>query len=293
MFSFIVAAPLIELFYRANVRILLWLNHYAAAHPDLYKLALFLTDKGSDLLVLATLLLLWFWPQSENSRALFGEDTLTTRKKSQPRLHDLWAALTSPNVNDPLVTQHQSRAQVLIFGFGGMVAYVIARLIAFELDINRPFASYWMVKSPGSMQGVFEGLRRLGSFPSDHAAMLAGLAAAMFFWNRRLGWFWTITAVVMSICRVAVGFHYPLDMVVGALIGFICIWLPLTLYSKRGALYRGANEVARAFDLSNAPYCYLLYFLVLLAGLEAIKHFEHLLAFLFALRNAMMHSLGR
>lgn len=288
-----IAAPLIELVYRANVRILLWLNHFFAAHSKFYKLALFLTDRGSDLLVLGTLLLLWFWPRNENQRTIFSDAPLSgTSRKGNP-LREFWLSLTSEDVDKPLLTRQQSRAQVIIFGFGGMVGYVLARLIAFELDINRPFASYWLVRSPRDMEGVFEGLRRLGSFPSDHAAMLAGLATALFFWNRRLGYFWLVTAVVMSVCRVAVGFHYPLDMIGGAIIGFSCIYLPLRAYQRRGAIHRWTNQLADAFELTNAPYCYILYFLVMIAGLEAVKHFEHVLSFLFALRGAFLQSTGR
>ena len=292
-----VATPLIELFYRANVRVLLWLNGYFAAHSSLYKVALFLGDRGADLLVLSALLLLWFWPRNENSRSIFGDAPLSTKRATKldrrAWLRDFLATVTYENENGPLVTRQQSRAQVLIFVLGGLAAFVLVRLLAAEINIARPFASYWPVSAPSDMPYVFDGLRRLASFPGDHAAMLAALAAALFFWNRQLGWLMTGAALVMCLCRVAVGFHYPLDVMAGAFIGFACVWLPLNAYRKGGSWFRGANELARAFDLSNTPYCYILYFLVLLIGVEAMMHFEHLLNIIFAVRGALMHSLGR
>lgn len=286
-----VAAPLFELFYRANVRLLLWLNGYFVAHPALYKVALFWGDRGSDLLVLATLLLLWFWPRNADSRDLFGDASLTGKKPKRAWLRDILTGIAGGNASGPLVTRAQSRAQVLVFALGGIGALILVRLMAYEIGINRPFASYWPVSAPAGMQSVFDSLRRSPSFPADHAALMGGFAAALFFWNRRLGWLFTAAAIVTGLCRVAVGFHYPLDMVAGALIGVVCVWLMLNAYQQRGSLYRGANELARAFDLSNTPYCYLLYFLLLMGTLEALMHFEHLLTFVFSMRGALVQSL--
>ncbi len=293
MFFLYVAAPLVELFYRANVRLLLWLNGYFAAHASLYKLALFLTDRGSDLLMLLTLLLLWFWPRNEHSQALFGDAPLTTKLHQRAWMRDFLASVTHENSSGPIVTRGQSRAQVLILVGSSIVAYLVARFIAYELDVTRPLASYWLSDPPVSLSRVAQSLWRPGSFPGDYAAMIASFAAGLFFWNGRLGWFWTGIAVVLSLCYVAVGFHYPLDMIAGAVIGVACVWLSLTNYQQRGVLYRWGNQVARDFERNNAPYCYILYFLTLLFFLEAMTHFEHLLTFLFAVRGALLQPFGR
>lgn len=50
-------------------------------------------------------------------------------------------------------------------------------------------------------------------FPSDHALLLAALAALANYWNRRLGLvLWTI-ALVVGAARVYLGLHHPIDIV--------------------------------------------------------------------------------
>jgi len=73
-------------------------------------------------------------------------------------------------------------------------------------------------------------------------------------------------------------------MLGGALIGVLFTGVFLSLYQRGGKVYAAANTLARGFDLSNAPYCYLLYFLALLAGLEFAMHFKHVLETIFTLR---------
>ena len=293
MFSFLRDFPLLELFYRADVRLLLGLNHFVAARPTLYALALFLTDKGSEILVLGTFLLLWFGPRDEQdlNRTLFGSADLSRRQAAKKlSLRQRLASALREDEYQPIIARVQSRAQVLLWGTGALIAYVVARLLASLLAVSRPIASYWIIKSPPNMAGTFESLRASGAFPSGHAALIAGFACALFFWNRRLGLLWTALAIILSACRVAVGFHYPMDVLGGAVVGLLCVWPLLLMYRRQGALFRRANDLARAFDFSNAPYCYLLYFLLILAGLEATSHFNHVLQVFFSLGSGLFHA---
>jgi len=64
------------------------------------------------------------------------------------------------------------------------------------------------------------------SFPSDHAAMFCALALSIYFVSRRAG----IAAfcyvfLFIGVPRLYMGFHYPTDIVVGALIGIGIAWL--------------------------------------------------------------------
>ncbi|MDJ0441404.1 phosphatase PAP2 family protein [Rhodococcus qingshengii] len=59
------------------------------------------------------------------------------------------------------------------------------------------------------------------SFPSNHAAVAAAMAAAFFLVDRRLGLVATAAAVIMGFSRVYVGAHYPHDVAVGFLIGAV------------------------------------------------------------------------
>ena len=292
MLLFIAAVPFLEPFSRANLRLLLWLNGYVTWHPALYRLALFLTDRGTDILMLLTFGLLWFWARNQNPHTVFGDAPLVLQKQ-RPWRRSAWAEAISANDHTPILTREQSRAQTIILGVSLIFAFLVARLIAYEINITRPLNSYWPVEAPVSLAGISQSLWQPGSWPSDYAALLFGFCAGLFFWNRRLAWIWVIVALVLALCRVAVGLHYPFDIIVGALIGIACAWFPLQAYQARGGLHHRINDVARAFDLDNTPYCYLLYFLVFLIGLEALSHFEHFVNFLLTLRGAILGSLGR
>jgi len=67
------------------------------------------------------------------------------------------------------------------------------------------------------------------SFPSDHATMLFALSFGFFIFKwKTAGWWFLALAVVVSISRVAVGVHFPLDIlggIVSALIGVVIIYI--------------------------------------------------------------------
>jgi membrane-associated phospholipid phosphatase len=57
------------------------------------------------------------------------------------------------------------------------------------------------------------------SFPSDHAMVAGAVTASLFLVDRRLGWVSALAAVLMAFSRVYIAAHYPLDVVVGLLLG--------------------------------------------------------------------------
>jgi membrane-associated phospholipid phosphatase len=241
----------------ADARILLWLNHALAAHPKLYLVGLFLTDKGSDIAVGLTALVLWFWPYRFRS---FLE------KEPEARA----------SVAD---ARRASRGRLIAFGVGGMAAYVVARLTAVEMDRPRPFATYLPVEG---VPGAFEGLRTFGTFPSDHAALLGAVPVGFACWSTGLGLAWAVAAVALMAVRVAVGFHYPLDMLAGGLIGIVCVAAAMAAYDRRRRLYTLSSRLADGF--ARPPQAYVLYALLGLGALEFAAHFKHLLGVILWLR---------
>lgn len=270
-----------------NVRLLLSLNHLLADNSQLYKLALFVTDKFADVLTVGTFALLWFWPQAREVpyflQAAIDENSGWRFRAMSALRGAYWRWVFS-------VSRVESRAQFIVMAFAGVCGYVTARLVALQLDLNRPFKGYLPVRAP--IEGAFEGLRSFGSFPSDHAVLLAILPISLLYWDRGLAGIWFVLALFLAATRVAVGFHYPVDMLGGALIGIIYGGGLLAIYKRGGKLHFVANILARSFDLSNSPYCYILYFLALLGGLEFAMHFKHVLETIFTLRAEIHGRLG-
>jgi membrane-associated phospholipid phosphatase len=221
--------------------------------PWLFKTCLLLTDKLGDAATLATIAWLWFWRDRSGAAAT--------------------AQATS-------MTRTESRARVIVFAAAGMAAYVTARLIAFAVDADRPFATFLPVHG---IPGAFDGLRTFGSFPSDHAALLGALPVALLYWNRRAAWVWTGIALLLALARVSVGFHYPSDMIVGAAIGAVFTVAAMTLFGRVPILRRSVMWIAGLF--ARSPVNYLLYALGALAVAEFLMHFKHVLWLMFVLKS--------
>ncbi|GHB71020.1 phosphatase PAP2 family protein [Streptomyces cirratus] len=72
------------------------------------------------------------------------------------------------------------------------------------------------------------------SFPSNHAAIAAAAAAALWLVDRGLGVIAALAALLMALSRVWVGAHYPHDVVLGLAVGAAVGWC-LTASARRGA----------------------------------------------------------
>jgi undecaprenyl-diphosphatase len=110
-------------------------------------------------------------------------------------------------------------AAVLAAGLGLAVGKVISELV----DRARPF-----VADPHGVH-LFSGHAADPGFPSDHATAAFAIAVAILLRKRGWGIFALVAATVLSVGRVALGVHYPSDVLAGAVLGSaaaLVLWAP-------------------------------------------------------------------
>jgi undecaprenyl-diphosphatase len=71
------------------------------------------------------------------------------------------------------------------------------------------------------------------SFPSGHAAGSFAFAVFVSRLDRRAAWFAFPLATLVAVSRVALGVHYPTDVLCGALLGSAIGWVGSALYERR------------------------------------------------------------
>lgn len=110
-------------------------------------------------------------------------------------------------------------AAVLSAGVGLAVGKVISELV----DRARPF-----VADPHGVH-LFASHAADPGFPSDHATAAFAIAVAIVLRKRAWGIFALVAATLLSIGRVALGVHYPSDVLAGAALGSaaaLVLWAP-------------------------------------------------------------------
>lgn len=151
--------------------------------------------------------------------------------------------------------------------YAAMVATAVARAMQVFLP-GRPRPLHDAELSFVPPYGIsVNDMRDWSSFPSDHSVLFFALCAAIWIGSRGLGlvaFVWTL--VVITGVRVYVGYHYPSDILVGAVFGVLIVFLahrvptprilveaPLRWAETRRGLFYGTAfvltvQVATIFD---------------------------------------------
>ncbi len=126
-------------------------------------------------------------------------------------------------------------------GLSAGLALFLAQLISHAVNRPRPF-----VADPSGVHVFTQHVADPG-FPSDHATAAFAIAVAIMLRDRRWGAVALAFATVLAIGRVAMGVHYPSDVLGGAALGAICA---LALYAApvRRLLNRLADLSGSLFD---------------------------------------------
>ncbi len=101
-----------------------------------------------------------------------------------------------------------------------LVVYAVAAALL-GLGIAQIIAHLWFRERPyiNHSAHLLVGPSADPSFPSDHAVGGFALAMPFVIAGRRFGWFLLAVATLLAVSRVAVGTHYPGDILGGALLG--------------------------------------------------------------------------
>lgn len=109
-------------------------------------------------------------------------------------------------------------ANLISAHFSMALARFLAYALPFRLrpmhDVNLNFTLPY-----GMKQGILEGW---SSFPSDHAVLYIALATGIYFVSKRIGIFALLyTTIIILLPRIYAGYHYPTDIIFGALLGVL------------------------------------------------------------------------
>lgn len=134
-----------------------------------------------------------------------------------------------------------ARRGVIAAGLSAALALGIAQVLASLWERPRPYVAH-----PHDSQ-LFIAPSHDPSFPSDHATAAFAIAMAIWLRNRRAGEIAFVMAGLLAISRVAVGTHYPSDVLAGAVVGVaaaLLLWLP----AIRQPLHRLADWLGVVYE---------------------------------------------
>jgi len=168
----------------------------------------------------------------------------------------VFAAFTKADFND--------RTRLVLGCFGAAAAAALSRVAQLAMPHNpRPlFDTAISFKAPYGLSSI--DLADWSSFPSDHAALLFGVAGTVMLVNRRLGLLAFGLVTLAALARMYTGLHYASDTLGGLLWGCACAlaastlpvarWAPLPRLVER---HRGLFAAAGFFLAVESAYLFV------------------------------------
>jgi undecaprenyl-diphosphatase len=119
-----------------------------------------------------------------------------------------------PLGNRPEIISWQSLKEGLFIFWTINVAWGISYVMKIIFAAPRPFLRFAQDVAPLFPYGGFD------SFPSGHATLFAALAAAIYINHKKTGIVFGSIAFLIGVTRVISGVHFPIDIIVGWILGF-------------------------------------------------------------------------
>lgn len=148
------------------------------------------------------------------------------------------------------------RRAAVAAGLSAGLALGIGKVISEAFYRQRPFVAH------PRLVHLFERHAADASFPSDHATAAFAIGVAILLRDRLWGSIVLVVSAILGFARVALGFHYPTDVIGGAVLGTamaLLLWIPpLRLAIDRVSDFLGgiwdrivAKVLPRAVDLQS------------------------------------------
>jgi undecaprenyl-diphosphatase len=141
-----------------------------------------------------------------------------------------------------LLVRRLRRAAVAA-GLSAGLGLLVAHFLAEAVDRARPFVAH-----PGAVH-MFTQHSADPGFPSDHTTAAFAIGVALVLRHRVWGLVVLVAAAILAVGRVAMGIHYPTDVLAGAVLGTAAALL-LHAPPLRRAIDRVADFCGRPVDLA-------------------------------------------
>jgi undecaprenyl-diphosphatase len=155
--------------------------------------------------------------------------------------------------------QRVNRAKILSMLVAAFGAMFTARALAHALPFRvRPISDATTgIHFPINLD--HEALSSWSSFPSDHASLFFALSAGLWLVSRRIGVVALLhTVLIICLPRIYLGFHYPTDIIAGAVIGIS--WV---VAARASVFQKTLVQPGLRWSERHAPSFYLAFFLLL------------------------------
>lgn len=130
--------------------------------------------------------------------------------------------------------QKKIHQEVVLKSFAAMsFGYILKIIIQLIYARPRPFVSHEVFKLIDKSADA--------SFPSGHTVLAFAVAFSIYFYNKKLGTIFLTAAALVSLGRIYVGVHYPLDIFGGVLIAGCSVLVVEKFYKKIISFFRGES----------------------------------------------------
>jgi undecaprenyl-diphosphatase len=161
----------------------------------------------------------------------------------------LFESAKPPTESKPLETRAALLTVLILVVPAMVVARALARMLPYR---ERPFFDAGLhFQWPYNVDA--DQFIRWSSFPSDHAALFSALAMGIFFRSRRAGAaVFAYVVLVTFVPRIYMGYHWPSDILAGAVLGILVAYVALIPSVRRWSklLYEQCNQHSGWFTAS-------------------------------------------